>query len=78
MTQPQIAAFANLEESTAEDWAIIASKFVPYARQLPRRILDHLKRKCCNLRMRRVAERRGTPIKLSDVQQRAEHPSLSK
>lgn len=32
-----------MEQSTAEDWAIIASDFEQFARQLPQRVMAHLK-----------------------------------
>jgi predicted HD phosphohydrolase len=37
------AGFAKMEESTAEDWAIIGSHFPEFARGLPGRVLNHLK-----------------------------------
>lgn len=40
--QPQIATFSSIEQSTAEDWALIASDFMKYAQQLPKRIVAHL------------------------------------
>ena len=43
MRQDQNANFANMEESTAGDWSIIATNFKQYAAQLPQRILAHLK-----------------------------------
>ena len=36
------ATFSSMEESTAEDWAIIATDFRPFAKALPKRILAHL------------------------------------
>jgi len=36
------ATFSHMREGTPEDWAKIAREFVPYARQLPGRVLDHL------------------------------------
>ena len=39
----QIATFSTIESSTAEDWALIAADFMRYAKQLPARILAHLK-----------------------------------
>ena len=43
MKQDQIATFSNMEQSTAEDWAIIARDFMRYAQHLPKRIVAHLK-----------------------------------
>ena len=37
------ATFVNMAASTAEDWFTIASQFVPYARKLPERVLQHLR-----------------------------------
>jgi predicted HD phosphohydrolase len=37
------AAFTNMEEGTADDWRIISSHFLPYARALPDRVLAHLR-----------------------------------
>jgi predicted HD phosphohydrolase len=37
------ASFVNLAESGAEDWLIIGTHFIPYARALPDRVLGHLK-----------------------------------
>jgi predicted HD phosphohydrolase len=37
------AAFTNMEEGTADDWQIISSHFLPYARSLPDRVLAHLR-----------------------------------
>lgn len=39
---PQQATFRHMREGTPEDWDAIAGEFVPYARQLPDRLLDHL------------------------------------
>lgn len=36
------ATFSHMREGTTDDWAKIAREFVPYARQLPGRVLDHL------------------------------------
>ena len=36
------ASFTSIEAGTADDWKIIVSQFVPYARALPDRILAHL------------------------------------
>jgi len=40
---PARASFTTMDASTAEDWEIIASQFLPYARALPDRILVHLR-----------------------------------
>lgn len=37
------ATFRDMQDSTAEDWKIIASEFKPYAAALPDRVLAHLK-----------------------------------
>ena len=37
------AGFRHMDESTAEDWAIIGQHFVPFAGQLADRVLTHLK-----------------------------------
>lgn len=37
------AQFTHMENGTAEDWKIIADAFGPFARELPDRILTHLK-----------------------------------
>lgn len=37
------ASFGSMESSTEADWKIIVSQFLPYAKQLPSRILDHLR-----------------------------------
>lgn len=37
------AGFASMETSTEADWKIIVSQFLPYAKQLPNRVLDHLR-----------------------------------
>lgn len=37
------ARFTHMENGSAEDWAIIAADFAAYARQLPDRVLTHLK-----------------------------------
>jgi predicted HD phosphohydrolase len=37
------ASFASMEESTAEDWAIIGRHYLAFARELPDRVLAHLK-----------------------------------
>src|SRR5579871_599749 len=41
--QHQTATFSSIEQSTAEDWALIASDFRKYAQQLPKRVVAHLK-----------------------------------
>jgi len=43
MADHEHASFVNLTSSGAEDWLIIATHFVPYARALPDRVLAHLK-----------------------------------
>ena len=37
------ARFTHMKDGTQEDWAIIAADFSAYARQLPTRIVAHLK-----------------------------------
>ncbi len=37
------AAFRHMRDGTAQDWALIAREFGQYARQLPGRVLDHLR-----------------------------------
>lgn len=37
------ATFRDMQDSTAEDWKIIAGEFVPYAVALPDRVLAHLR-----------------------------------
>jgi len=37
------ASFTTMDASTAEDWQIIATQFLPYARALPDRVLAHLR-----------------------------------
>ena len=37
------ANFARMEASTQDDWKMIVSQFLPYAKALPDRILDHLR-----------------------------------
>jgi predicted HD phosphohydrolase len=37
------ASFTSMEESTEQDWMILGSHFQHYARELPNRVLDHLK-----------------------------------
>lgn len=36
------ATFKRMQDGTAADWAAISREFVPYARQLPDRVLAHL------------------------------------
>lgn len=43
MPEHPIATFATIEQSTAQDWSIIADEFTKYAAQLPKRILAHLR-----------------------------------
>src|SRR5437660_1710323 len=40
---PARASFTSMEASTADDWRIIATQFLPYAGALPDRILGHLR-----------------------------------
>ena len=40
---PEHATFRHMREGTQADWALIAKEFAPYARQLPGRVLDHLR-----------------------------------
>ncbi|WP_439641888.1 HD domain-containing protein [Nevskia sp.] len=42
-TRSPRATFTSIETSTAEDWQLIAKEFGGFARQLPDRILTHLK-----------------------------------
>ena len=37
------AKFRSMDEGTAEDWATIGSHFFPFAKELPDRVLAHLK-----------------------------------
>ena len=37
------ATFRAMTEGTAEDWSIIAGEFMPFAQQLPDRVMAHLK-----------------------------------
>ncbi|MGH8808523.1 MAG: HD domain-containing protein [Noviherbaspirillum sp.] len=37
------ARFHHMRDGTAQDWAAIAGEFLPYAQQLPERVLDHLR-----------------------------------
>jgi len=41
-SQDERATFTTMEASTAEDWMVISSHFVPYASKLPDRVLAHL------------------------------------
>ena len=41
-TQPR-ASFNSMDTSTQDDWRIIVSQFLPFAKALPNRILDHLR-----------------------------------
>ena len=41
--QPKQATFRRMEEGTAQDWAVIADHFFPYASGLADRVLKHLK-----------------------------------
>ena len=41
-TEDDRATFTTMEASTAADWKIIGSHFVPYASKLPDRVLSHL------------------------------------
>lgn len=42
-SKPARAAFRDMQESTVEDWRIIAEEFKPYAAALPDRVLAHLR-----------------------------------
>jgi predicted HD phosphohydrolase len=37
------STFSNMKDSTREDWRVISSEFVPFARALPDRVMAHLK-----------------------------------
>ncbi len=37
------ATFRDMQDSTPEDWKVIAEEFKPYAAALPGRVLDHLR-----------------------------------
>ena len=39
----QRAGFRSMDQGTQEDWAIIGSHFIPFAAELPDRVLAHLK-----------------------------------
>src|SRR5213079_741039 len=43
MSPTDQARFTHMKDGTQEDWAIIAKDFSAYARQLPSRILSHLR-----------------------------------
>ena len=43
MSDEERARFTNMAESRAEDWLVIGSQLIPYARALPDRVLAHLK-----------------------------------
>lgn len=43
MSDEERARFTNMAESKAEDWLVIGSQLIPYARALPDRVLAHLK-----------------------------------
>ena len=43
MNAPARASFTSMEESTAEDWAIVGAYTAECARELPDRVLAHLK-----------------------------------
>jgi predicted HD phosphohydrolase len=43
MTRGPIATFSSIELSTAEDWALIGADLKKFGRQLPERIIAHLK-----------------------------------
>ena len=36
------ANFSSFQESTREDWQLIAGEFIPFARRLPERVIAHL------------------------------------
>ena len=42
-TKEARATFTSMEASTAADWAIIGSQFIPFAARLPERVLTHLR-----------------------------------
>ena len=37
------ANFSNMESSTAEDWKLISTEFMPFAKALPERVLAHFR-----------------------------------
>jgi predicted HD phosphohydrolase len=41
-SQEERATFTSMDASTAEDWKVISSHFLPYASKLPDRVLSHL------------------------------------
>lgn len=43
MSDEERAQFTNMADSKPEDWLIIGSQLIPYARKLPDRVLAHLK-----------------------------------
>ncbi|AWI52055.1 phosphohydrolase [Aquabacterium olei] len=43
LAAPSTAAFHHMRDGTPEDWAVIAREFGAYARELPGRVLTHLK-----------------------------------
>ena len=42
-TEEPRAAFTSMEKSTAEDWSLIGTSFVEFARKLPDRVIAHLR-----------------------------------
>ena len=42
MSDDERARFTNMADSAAEDWLLIGSHLIPYARALPDRVLAHL------------------------------------
>ena len=40
---PAHATFSHMEHGTREDWAAISAEFMPFAKQLPDRVLAHLR-----------------------------------
>ncbi len=43
MDEQARATFTSIEDSTQDDWAIIGASFVEYARELPDRVMAHLR-----------------------------------
>jgi predicted HD phosphohydrolase len=43
MSSDDRARFANMADSTAEDWLVIGAHMIPFARALPDRVLAHLR-----------------------------------
>ena len=44
MNEPHVrATFRSMEEGTEADWQVIGSHFFPFAKELPDRVLDHLR-----------------------------------